>query len=312
MILRDWRDAQPDLLRACYARELRHWRTALAWDTEWTWATVERARTDAGLPGFLACDPAGDVRGWAFHTTLDDTVHLGGLVADTPHATDALLDGVLDAAVAQRASAAACFILDRAAGLGDALASRGFAVEPYAYLSRRLETTTDVARAPAFGEAWRDDDIAGAARLLQAAYTVEDGRHFAPHGRRAEWVRYAAGLAQQAGCGVMSRSLTRVLRDEAGLRALALVTTVAERTAHLAQVAVRPEQRGQGIASALIADAMHAAAAEGMREMTLLVGATNAPARRLYAALGFTNRATFIAARRTLDPAAYVRTRAAS
>ena len=44
MILRDWRTADPALLRSCYNLEERSWRDDLGWDTAWTWTTIEQAR----------------------------------------------------------------------------------------------------------------------------------------------------------------------------------------------------------------------------------------------------------------------------
>jgi GNAT superfamily N-acetyltransferase len=50
---------------------------------------------------------------------------------------------------------------------------------------------------------------------------------------------------------------------------------------------VVPEHRGQGVAGALMAQAMHQLAGEGVSLMTLAVDESNAPARRLYERLGF-------------------------
>jgi ribosomal protein S18 acetylase RimI-like enzyme len=91
---------------------------------------------------------------------------------------------------------------------------------------------------------------------------------------------------------------TRVSRDDYGLQALALITSISGKTAHLAQLAVHPDARGCGVAMRLVREALACAAQEGRSAMTLLVGEHNDTARRLYAALGFTARAMFIAASR--------------
>jgi ribosomal protein S18 acetylase RimI-like enzyme len=71
---------------------------------------------------------------------------------------------------------------------------------------------------------------------------------------------------------------------------------------------VHPECRGRGLASRLLRDAANRSARSGKSEITLLVAEGNDPARRLYASMGFTAKATFVAARRQQAHAAsYVR-----
>jgi GNAT superfamily N-acetyltransferase len=143
------------------------------------------------------------------------------------------------------------------------------------------------AHRPLPADSWSPDDLARAATLLHLSYTHDIGRHFAPHGHAFEWLHYITALVTDSPCGLFSPELTRVVRDEAGLRALALVTRIEPDTAHIAQLAVRPDARRQGVARALVADVSALAAAAGCARITLLVASANAPARRLYDALGF-------------------------
>ena len=234
MILRDWREADPATVRACYERERQHWLDGLSWDTTWTWATVEQARFGRGLPGFLAVNGAGGVEGWTFYVVDDGIVHIGGLVADSDAATRSLLDGVLHGSQQSGAEATACFVLDRAAGLDTALEQHGFAVERFHYLSLaldrarglqppRYEPSANDSRTALAPDPWRDGDLAEVAALLDASYEADAGRHFAPTGN---WEKYTTGLVDQAGCGVFDTALTRVIRGDGGLRGGVLVTAV--------------------------------------------------------------------------------------
>jgi ribosomal-protein-alanine N-acetyltransferase len=56
---------------------------------------------------------------------------------------------------------------------------------------------------------------------------------------------------------------------------------------HINNVALRPQFRGQGIGTALLRHTIVAASDLGARRATLEVRASNDPARRLYARLGF-------------------------
>jgi ribosomal protein S18 acetylase RimI-like enzyme len=103
---------------------------------------------------------------------------------------------------------------------------------------------------------------------------------------------------EQAGCGVFDTNLTRVVRGVRGVQGAVLVTSISPSAAHIAQLAVAPACRGRGVGTHLVHEAALRAATAGKRELTLLVGESNATARRLYAAMGFTQKATFLAARR--------------
>jgi ribosomal protein S18 acetylase RimI-like enzyme len=299
MILRDWRDADPGLLRSCYDTEQRSWHADLGWDTTWTWSTIETARVTWGLPGLLALDNEGRAQGWTFYMEEGRTRHIGGLVAASPDVTAALLD-----AVSGHASALACFVRDRAAGLTDALAVRGFDLERFLYLSRPLTPAdhsyvgSGFSRTTTRTSPWVESDLPAATALLHAAYSDEAGRYFAPGGTFDAWFKYVRGLVEQGGCGTLDLSATRCVRGELDLEALALITAIAPRTAHLAQLAVRPDCRGRGLASMLVQEVIGAAACAGKTALTLLVGERNSGARRLYASMGFVERGAFVAARR--------------
>ena len=299
MILREWRDADPELLRSCYDVEQRSWQAELGWDTTWTWSTIETARVTWGLPGLLALDNEGRVQGWAFYMEEGRTRHIGGLVAASPDVTAALLD-----AVSEQPSALACFIRDRAAGLTDALAARCFELERFLYLSRPLTPAdhsyvgSGNSRTTTRTSAWKASDLPAATALFQTAYSDDAGRHFAPGGTFDAWFKYVRGLVEQGGCGTLDLSATRCVRGELDLEALALITAIAPETAHLAQLAVRPDCRGRGFASMLLQEVIASAAQAGKTALTLLVGERNSAARRLYASMGFVERGAFVAARR--------------
>ena len=297
-LVRDWREADPDLLRAWYDTERQHWHDALAWDTSWTWATIERARVTWGLPGLIAVDESGRMQGWTFWMLESGTLNVGGLTAVGDAATAALLEGILDAGARAEADATSLFILDRASGLDAALGARGFDLERFLYLSVPLVASGFPGPPkPQRGEGGSRPDVTAVASLLHASYAPGAALHFAPHGTMEEWTSYAKGLVDQRACGVVDPDATRVVGDERGLQALALVTSIAPETAHLAQLAVRPDCRGRRLAATLLEEACGRAAASGKAQMTLLVGESNAAARRLYESRGFTQQATFTAAR---------------
>ena len=75
-----------------------------------------------------------------------------------------------------------------------------------------------------------------------------------------------------------------------------LTTTIDPRTAHIAQVAVSPDAQGQGMGGRLVSWASAMAHVAGYERITLLVAARNHAANALYARLGFSQTALFLAA----------------
>jgi ribosomal protein S18 acetylase RimI-like enzyme len=291
MIVRDWRDADPSDTHVLYAREQEYWVRELAWDASAAWREIEQARVTWGLPGFLAIDTDRTVRGWAYFLPEGETVHLGGVVADTREATNALVGACLESGLRPpRPARVSCFLPIRAEGFELLLRERGFACEHYRYLSRPIAKGEDTAEAGP----WTAGDLLPAAALLRAAYGLE-GKHFAPRGTPEEWEQYVRSLVERPGCGVIEPAVTRVVRNGTDLQALVLATRIAPGTLHLPQVAVHPARRRQGLARRLVEEACRAAAARGVKRATLLVAESNASARALYDKMGFVDTSEFIA-----------------
>jgi ribosomal protein S18 acetylase RimI-like enzyme len=291
MIVRDWRDADPSDTQVLYAREQEYWVRELAWDASTAWREIEQARVTWGLPGFLAIDTDRMVRGWAYFLPEGETVHLGGVVAETPEATKMLIDACLESALRPpRPARVACFLPIRAEGFEQVLRGRGFACEQYRYLSRTIAKGEDSAEA----EAWTAGDLLPAAALLRDAYG-DEGKHFAPRGTPEEWEQYVRSLVERPGCGVIEPTITRVVRNGSNLQALVLATRIAPGTLHLPQVAVHPSRRREGLARRLVEDACRSAAARGVKQATLLVANSNANARALYEQMGFADTSAFLA-----------------
>jgi ribosomal protein S18 acetylase RimI-like enzyme len=138
MILRDWCDLPGEALAPVYEAERRRWQQMLQWDSAAACLEVEHARVTWGLPGFVALDPAGRIRGMAYYLLEHDRVDIGGIVSDADIATGVLLDGIVTVARALDLGTVRMLTLDAAAALSSSLRMRGFAIEPHLYLSRSL------------------------------------------------------------------------------------------------------------------------------------------------------------------------------
>jgi ribosomal protein S18 acetylase RimI-like enzyme len=314
MILRDWSDLSGEVLAPIYDAERRRWLQLLQWDSLAACGEIEHARVTWGLPGFVAIDHAGRIRGMAYYLLEADRIDIGAIVSESDAATDVLLDGILTVADALDLGTVRALTLDAAAALGSALNTRDFHVEPHLYLSRRLQVAEDPqpSRAerlwarlvdrttpvvtPGPLDAWQDDDVEPAAALLARSYDRASGSLFAPNHEAGEWSRYVRNLVTHVGCGVLNRQMTQVLREGDDIRALALITDIAPRVAHLVQLAVDPTGRGARVGEALVERSCQQLREAGYDALTLLVASTNAPARALYDRLGFRHDSCFLAA----------------
>jgi ribosomal protein S18 acetylase RimI-like enzyme len=307
----DWRHAPAGIVAALFEREQREWWDVLAWDASDQWRVLETARRTWGLPGLLAVDAHHRVRGWTYFHQEERRLLIGALVADSRQVTGMLVEAAVDTARRAGIPDIACFLPERAVGVHDVLAARGFAVEPFLYMAKTIAPSLldprAASRVAALGaelvvDCWRRTDVQAAAELLAMSYGLS-GRHCAPGGRLEEWEGYVRRLIEHPGCGAFDVSSSLVLRDVGAgpgglLRALVIMTTISAAATHVAQLAVHPNLRRRGVARCLVEAACVRAALGGKRRATLIVARENRAAYALYRALGFEPAASFLSARR--------------
>jgi ribosomal protein S18 acetylase RimI-like enzyme len=129
---------------------------------------------------------------------------------------------------------------------------------------------------------------------------MPEARCFAPDGRLDQWAHYLGQLLATPACGrhLPDASFAIVHRDRREPAGAVITTAIAPDTAHIAQIVVDPAWRRAGLAAELLAASLEAVRAAGYSNLSLLVAEANAPARRLYARLGFAETASFIYASR--------------
>jgi ribosomal protein S18 acetylase RimI-like enzyme len=313
MQIDDWRTATPSEIAPCYAAERTRWRSTLHWDTTRTWQTVEAARSSGALPGFVLRDEFGAIRAWSFHLLHRGELQLGSLVAYSLRATECLVKAIAESPEARSASRWMAFGWFDAPGLANLLRIHGVRSERYRYLHRDLlrdpeqgwrqpeawRQTCRSAETPGASQlrSWRREDDVRLASLLSSAYGGPDSaRPFAAGSTIEEWGEYAANLVHGGACGTFDPDLSCVSISGQELDGAAVMTRLLPTTAHLAQLAVRGDTQGCGLGERLLVAALDAAGRAGCECVTLLVRETNVNAGRLYARLGFAERARFLSA----------------
>jgi ribosomal protein S18 acetylase RimI-like enzyme len=296
MTLLDWRELAAPTVAALLDAERRWWRTHVDWDLTPALVEIEPARQAGRLPGLVVLDEGRRPVAWAFFTGEGDLVQVGALHASEARAGRLLASAVVEAADAVGASVITGLVRPGVAGVAEAFADAGFALEPYGYFTVSTRDSRSFARdVHLFTAADRD----GVPDLLARAYAGStEARPFAPRGTEAEWGRYTAQILDTPGCGRFQARASVVVGSRR-LDGAALVTAIGETTAHLAQVAVDPAARRRGLGRRLVESAAAAARARGFTRLTLFVAAANARAMGLYEQLGFRASASFLAAVRS-------------
>jgi ribosomal protein S18 acetylase RimI-like enzyme len=306
----DWRFETAARVSTWLEAEYDWWQINLGWDLRSAWTAVEPARASGQLPGLLIEDADGQSVGWSFFLRHGDSLQVASIIAAEREATAALVDGILASPEAADASTVVSFTRAQAPGLAEELEERGFDVEAYRHLEVPTAgfTLEDTSVDP-----WYETGSARVQALLERAYqSSRTLRPFAPNGQPHEWAEYVSSLVDRNACGrflpeasgVIARandgedssSADAARANEAALDGAVVVTTVGLKTAHVAQIAVDPSARGNGLGAQLICAAAAAANAQGYERLTLLVAETNAAAGALYERLGFRQTATFLAA----------------
>jgi len=305
----DWRFLSSEDAGHLHDAEATRWLSALHWDTRPALARIESARSAGTLPGLIARDDRGAVRGWTFYLLHEGVLQVGAFVADSALATATLLDAMARSREAAAASAMMFFVFPTAPDLVEQLATRGFAVERYRYLQAELTdagcglpSSTPPSRAGGVAppESWNPARWNAVAALLRRAYADDAARPFARGGTPLDWLEYVTQLVTTNACGsfLPEASVTLSGASPAELDGATLLTRLTPDTAHLAQIAIAPDARGRGLARRLLTASLDAARTAGCARATLLVSERNAAAGRLYGAMGFEEVAAFVFALR--------------
>ena len=305
LTITDWRDAAPHEIERLLEHERRQWRDVLRWDVRHSWRAIEPARAARALPGFVARNASGAIVGWTWFLEHRGCLQVAALCADRADVTRALVDAVHSSSEAVTADCAVWSVRGVPPGLEDALRGHDLQTTRYLYLMVDLVRMPSDGQetAPPPGRSWEPGDLPAAARMFRAAYSPEFNeaatvRAFAPRDTAADWYEYLRTLVETDGCGLMIPQASRIVMrgDEVTGGIFTSLIDGDEAVAHVSQIAVSPDARGEGLGSALVRGAVDVCRSMRCQAVTLLVGSENSVARRVYANAGFAATAEFVVA----------------
>jgi ribosomal protein S18 acetylase RimI-like enzyme len=296
----DWQALSADRLAPLYAGEVDRWLRLLDWDTAGRWEDVERQRRQGLAPGVAVLDEAGVVHGWSHYTVRNGALRIEAFAAASEPVAQLMLDRLLNDQALVFITRVSLFAFSEAPGLVAALRRKGLSVDRYWYLGREIARTP-----PPMTDArgWRIEDLPATAALLARGYEARvETRPFAPGGTIEEWTAYLRELLAGSPSGPLLPEASLCIPGGPNrLSAVALVSRIADATAHLVQLVVDPEMQRRRLGLQLMECVSASAARAGCRLLTVHVGGSNRRARSLFEASRFRTMGNFLAAG-TLQP----------
>jgi len=306
----DLRQLSPAELEPLLDEEIGRWRTSLHWDFRASASMLMRYAGYRALDGLALMDGP-EMAGYCYWVAEGRKVLLGDLFVrgawQNPQNENTLLRGALDTfagwpdLTAQSGLPAGGWVQRIEAQLmmlgihGPQVLPHGPAPSTFRrfFMLGELETSVrlrPIAAPPGFSyERWNPSMVRDLARLIETAYQGHVDSQINDQYRTYDGAkRFLENITNYPGCGVLSPSASWVLLDAGGAaQGLALCTSVAPGTGHVAQVCLAPELRGVGAGYELMRRAMTSLLSEGLREASLTVTADNARALAMYQRLGF-------------------------
>ena len=322
----DLRHVSARQMRPLLEAEARLWEQTLRWDYRSSTELLLEYLNGRVLPGFVTVEN-GEVNGFTFCVNEGHKAVVGDAFAQSAFARapgdegrDPTLNLLLTHLVSLlRASPGvdrieAQLLLFPSGSLNAFFAAEGFTVFPrlfmecdlerYRQAPRRLAALPESLPKPlASGEfvlrRWTAADFQPAAELIHLAYASHvDARINDQYRTLNGSLRFLHNIVRFPGCGVFEANHSWVLehRRSGTLRGVLLCSRVADDVAHITQLCVAPDLRGQHLGSHLLRHTTDHLTRAGYAAITLTVSEENRAALSLYQTAGFTTRRRFDAA----------------
>jgi ribosomal protein S18 acetylase RimI-like enzyme len=283
----------PAELEGLWHHEAQWWREHLLWDISHPLEVLRRVIGRRGVPG-KAVRVGTQTVGYSYYVISGSLGVLSGLVVapawDIPAVGESLLQATVDA-IRQRGvrriespcvSMASPWLVPVCERAGLQAAWRAFL---------RVELAGAHASVPSPAlvqlEPWREMHVHEAAAIMQTAYQTTVDVELNMLYRTVEGCSSVLdNLLQQGGCGPLVAEASVFARYRGQGIGFVVVTEIAPRQGHLAQVAVLPAYQRQGVGRMLVNHCLTQLAARHFDTLSLIVSRANSRALRLYQALG--------------------------
>ncbi len=285
---------KPTALDDLWQHEVRVWRERLLWDISDTVAALRRIVERGGLPG-KAAQVGSRTVGYAYYGIAGQLGAISGLVMapdwSNTEVGEMLLKRTIEAVREQGVlRIESQFLSIDYTWLAPAFEREGFRTYWRAFLRRDVRRPRrSVSALPMVSlEPWRETDLRDAATMMQAAYHRGVEAEIHARYRSAEGCHEVLeNILNQGSCGTVVAEASAMARHRGRGIGCVVVTEVAPRQGHLAQVVVLPEYQRRGLGQLLLDYSVSQLAERQFDTLSLFVSRSNEGALRFYRAMGF-------------------------
>jgi len=290
---------RPAELEGLWQREEQLWRERLLWDISDTLGALRRVVDRGGLSGKALRVDARTV-GYAYYVIVGHLGVISGLVVSPDCSVRArrillreTVDQIRMTGVPRIESSFVC--LD-SSWLRPFFEREGFRTYWRELMRCELRRTQESVTPPALVqlESLRVSDLREAAAIMLAAYhggvDAEMGQRYRTY-EGCELV--LQNLLGQSGGGIPILEASAMARHRGRGIGFIILTEIAPRQGHLAQVAVLPEYQRQGLGRLLLRYGLSRLAELGFDMLSLIVSRLNRPALKMYQLIGFQSVLSF-------------------
>ena len=290
----------PAELEGLWHHEAQWWREHLLWDISHPLETLRRVIGRRGVPG-KAVRVGAQTVGYTYYVISGSLGVLAGLVVtpswNIPEIGESLLQATVDAIRQRGVRRIECPCVSMAAPWLVPMCERtGLQSAWRTFLRVELARAHTSVQSPALIqlEPWRETHVHEAAAIMQAAYQTTVDVELNMLYRTVEGCSNVLdNLLQQGGCGSLVAEASMFARSRGQGIGFVVVTEIAPRQGHLAQVAVLPAYQRQGVGRLLVHHCMTQLAARHFDTLSLIVSRANQRAFRLYQTMGLQEILTF-------------------
>ena len=280
-------------LEGLWHHEAQWWREHLLWDISHPLEALRRVIRRRGVPG-KAVRVGTQTVGYTYYVISGSLGVLSGLVVapawNIPEVGESLLQATLDAIHQRGVRRIECPWVSMAAPWLVPMCERaGLQTAWRAFLRVGLARAHTLVQSPALIqlEPWRERHVHEAAAIMQAAYQNTVDVELNMLYRTVEGCgNVLDNLQQQGGCGPLVTEASVFAHSRGQGIGFVVVTEIAPRQGHLAQVAVLPAYQRQGVGRMLVHHCLTQLAARHFDTLSLIVSRENQRAFRLYQAMG--------------------------
>jgi GNAT superfamily N-acetyltransferase len=289
----DLSSVKPAELERLWQREEQLWRERLFWDVSDRLATLQRVVQRGGLSG-KAVRVGARMVGYAYYMIGGHLGVIANLVVSPESSTAATASLVGETVGEIRRSGVSriesSFVSIDGPWLPAIFESEGFRTYRRGFMRCELGRAQESVSPPAMMrlESLRGTDLHEAAPIMLAAYAGGIDAEINDHYRTYDGCkRVLDGILSQASCGIPVIEASAFAHHRGRAIGFIILTQIAQRQGHLAQVAVLPAYQRQGVGRLLVSYGLSRLAELGFDTISLLVTRTNWRALKVYQVSGF-------------------------